>query len=533
MKAMVPQRRASSLVGVKAMVPQRRASIAKAHRMKVARAVLADGQQSKVPPRLAEIPDNGDDVLHVASMRGELADNARPSPFCIDNNGGVGFVDDNDRVRIHALEYASSESAGSSCQEGIFVNDESCIPIPPYAVRSGPRKTIYYDPTTVRAAIVTCGGLCPGLNDVVRQLVLSLGDYGVSIDARKQGGASHDPTDSTVLGIYYGFAGFYDADTPPDHLTREDVDGIQLRGGTMLGTSRGGSDMPRIVEQIERMHINMLFVVGGNGGHAGANAIHAELQQKGITCSVIGVPKSIDNDILVIDKCFGFDTAVEQAVSAIYSAKVEASSARNGVGVVKLMGRQSGFIAMAASMASGEVDLCLIPEIPFEMDGAMHHIERIVRKRGHAVVVVAEGAGQDILDGHHETDASGNPVLKDVGPYLRDAIKAHFKEIGDRADVKYIDPSYIIRAAPTIPSDKIYCQILAQGAVHAAFAGVTAATVGLVNGHYVWLPIETVIQAPRVVDPRGRMWGRLLAQTKQPAWGTLESANPVGTVDYN
>ncbi|XRB06807.1 ATP-dependent 6-phosphofructokinase [Pycnococcus provasolii] len=456
-----------------------------------------------------------EEVLQIETLRATLE--PRPSPFTVDNNGGIGFCSDNDRIVIHSLEYASQESAGASCgQGGIFLDEETCMPIPKYALRSGPRKTIYHDPSTVRCAIVTCGGLCPGLNDVVRQLVLSLEDYGVG-----------EHNDSTILGIYYGLGGFLDHSMPPAHLNYLAVDGIQERGGTLLGTSRGGADIPAIADQIEKMHLDMVFVIGGNGGNRAALAIHRELRKReNPKCCVIGIPKSIDNDILLIDRCFGFDTAVEQAVSAIYAANVEATSARNGVGVVKLMGRQSGYIAMYASMASGEVDLCLTPEVPFEMDGALHHIEQVVHRRGHAVVVVAEGAGQDLLGNNHnngydvKTDASGNPILQDIGPYIRDAIKAHFRSTGSHADVKYIDPSYIIRAASTNPADKLYCQILAQGAVHAAFSGCSGVTTGLVNGHYVWVPIETVVEKPRKVDIRGRMWARLLAMTKQPAWGT-------------
>lgn len=241
----------------------------------------------------------------------------------------------------------------------------------------------------------------------------------------------------------------------------------------------------------------MLFVVGGNGGNAGAAAIQKELQEQGVCCSVVGVPKSIDNDILLIDKCFGFDTAVEEAQRALLAAKIEASSARRGIGIVKLMGRQSGFIAMQASLASGVVDACLIPEVPFRLEGPtglFAYLERVIEAKGHCVICVAEGAGQDILhDGSEGKDASGNPILKDVGIWLKKEIKAHF---GD-ADLKYIDPTYMIRAIPTTSTDRIYCKVLAHQAVHAAFAGYTSACVGLVNTHYAILPISVIVQAPR------------------------------------
>jgi len=381
--------------------------------------------------------------------------------------------------------------------------EQLSIPLPPWAIRAGARKTIYFDPSQVTAAIVTCGGLCPGLNDVVAGIVNKLTDYGVP--------------EGKILGIKYGFRGFYDSAIKPVVLTKKTVDGIQLQGGTILGTSRGGANMREIVKRIDMWGIDMLFVVGGNGGNAGANAINAMCQQHEVNCCVVGVPKSIDNDILLIDKCFGFDTAVEEAQRALLAAKTEASSARKGIGLVKLMGRQSGFIAMQASMASGVVDACLIPEVPFKVtgeNGLCKYLDAVIKYKGHCVVCVAEGAGQDLLDdgGSTGTDASGNPILKDIGLYLKNEFKTYFKD----ADIKYIDPTYMIRAIPTTSNDRIYCKILAHNAVHAAFAGYTGLTVGLVNTHYVYLPIPVVIQAPRKVDPRGKAWNRLRASIGQP-----------------
>jgi 6-phosphofructokinase 1 len=287
----------------------------------------------------------------------------------------------------------------------------------------------------------------------------------------------------------------------------------------MLGTSRGGANIKEIVRRIDLWGLNMVFVVGGNGGNAAAHAIAEECQAQGVVCSVIGVPKSIDNDILLVDRCFGFESAVEEAQRALLAAKVEASSAHNGLGLVKLMGRQSGFIAMQSSMSSGVVDVCLIPEIKFEMRKLCEYIAKVFEKKGHCVVCVAEGAGQDILDSEGSkgtTDASGNPILSDIGVYLKSELKRYFKEHKTDADIKYIDPSYMIRSVPTISNDRIYCAVLAQSAVHAAFAGFTDATVAMVNTHYVYLPISTVIQAPRLVNPKGRRWNRLITANGQP-----------------
>lgn len=458
-----------------------------------------------------------DDVLECPDLRDVLT--ARPSPFVVHNNFGGGFVSDGDRVALSSMRFASGMSAGaaermvadaSAAHPGPAVNwmeaslEQLSTPLPPWAIRAGARETVYHDPKHVTAAIVTCGGLCPGLNDVVAGLVNKLTDYGVP--------------EGNVLGIRYGFRGFYDKTHKPIVLTKSVVDGIQLQGGTILGTSRGGANIKEIVKRLDMWGVDMLFVVGGNGGNAGANAIQQKCAESDVACNVIGVPKSIDNDILLIDKCFGFDTAVEEAQRALLAAKVEASSARNGIGLVKLMGRQSGFIAVQASMASGVVDAVLIPEVPFKIDGPtglMAYLRGVVEKKGHAVVCLAEGAGQDILDDHSSnggTDASGNPILKDIGLYMRDQVKAHFKD----ADVKYIDPSYIIRSIPTTSNDRIYCKILAHNAVHAAMAGYTGITVGLVNTHYVYLPIPVIISAPRKVDPRGKAWNRLRASIGQP-----------------
>ncbi|KAL4423922.1 hypothetical protein ABPG75_001223 [Micractinium tetrahymenae] len=457
-----------------------------------------------------ETPDASDEVLECPTLRHLLR--PRPSPFVVNNNFGGGFVSDEDRVALSAIKFASGESAGAKC---ISSDDggsdrwleasmeQLCVPLPPWGLRAGARETIWFNPAEVHAAIVTCGGLCPGLNDVVQGLVSKLTDYGVP--------------EGHILGIRYGFRGFYDRKAKPIVLTKKTVEGIQLEGGTMLGTSRGGADMKQIVKQIDLWGIDMVFVVGGNGGNAGAAAIQEELEKNNIICSVVGVPKSIDNDILLIDKTFGFDTAVEEAQRALLAAKVEASSAYRGIGLVKLMGRQSGFIAMQASMASGVVDICLIPEVPFKLageNGMLAYLEKVLTEKGHAVVCVAEGAGQDILgaEDDRKCDASGNPILKDVGPWLKSEIKKYFKD----ADVKYIDPSYLIRSIPTISGDRIYCKVLAHNAVHAAFAGYTGVTMGLVNTHYCYLPIRTVIQAPRRVDPRGKTWNRLRVSIGQP-----------------
>ncbi|PIA62658.1 hypothetical protein AQUCO_00200579v1 [Aquilegia coerulea] len=369
--------------------------------------------------------------------------------------------------------------------------------------RAGPRKKIYYEPGAVKAGIVTCGGLCPGLNDVIRQIVFTLDIYGVK----------------NIVGIPFGYRGFFDKSLSEIPLSRQVVQNINLAGGSLLGVSRGSASTGEIVDSIQARRIDMLFILGGNGTHAGAHAIHEECRKRKLKVSVVCVPKTIDNDILLMDKTFGFDTAVEEAQRAINSAYIEAHSAYHGIGLVKLMGRSSGFIAMHASLSSGQIDVCLIPEVPFNLEGpygVLKHLEQLIQTKGSAVVCVAEGAGQNLLETSNATDASGNIVLGDIGVHIQQKIKTHFKGIGVHADVKYIDPTYMIRAIRANASDAILCTVLGQNAVHGAFAGFSGITVGLCNTHYVYLPIPEVITSPRCVNPNSRMWHRCLTSTGQP-----------------
>ncbi|XP_047312895.1 ATP-dependent 6-phosphofructokinase 5, chloroplastic-like [Impatiens glandulifera] len=302
-------------------------------------------------------------------------------------------------------------------------------------------------------------------------------------------------------------------------LSRKVVQNIHLSGGSLLGVSRGGPSVSSIVDNMQVNGINMLFVLGGNGTHAGANAIHNECRKRRLKVSVVGVPKTIDNDILFMDKTFGFDTAVEEAQRAINAASIEANSAYHGIGIVKLMGRSSGFIAMQASLASGQIDICLIPEVEFQLHGphgVLSHLNYLIKTKGSAVLCVAEGAGQEFLKKTNCKDASGNVQLGDIGVYITQQTKDYFKEMDMPADVKYIDPTYMIRACRANASDGILCTVLGQNAVHGAFGGYSGITVGICNTHFVYLPIPEVISYPRIVDPNSRMWHRCLTSTGQP-----------------
>ena len=372
--------------------------------------------------------------------------------------------------------------------------------------KAGPREYIYFSPDEVKAGICTCGGLCPGLNDVIRAVVRCLCNrYGVR----------------DIRGFQFGYKGFFkDENYETIPLNPENVDEIHKIGGSYLGTSRGGGMRTKdIVDTLQEKGINMLFVIGGDGTQHGALAISEEVEKRGYKCSVIGIPKTVDNDFLFIDRSFGFETAVQQAKDAVASIHMEARSQINGIGLVKLMGRESGFIATAAALASHECNFCLIPEVPFEMEGPngfLSHLEKRLEKRHHAVIIVAEGAGQELLTKTNQTDASGNIKLADIGVFLRDQINAYFKKKNIEINLKYIDPGYQIRAAVTTASDSIYCERLGNNAVHAAMAGKTKMVVGLVHEKFVHIPINMVIASRNVVDPEGALWRDTLDATSQP-----------------
>ncbi|KAH7572202.1 hypothetical protein JRO89_XS04G0219300 [Xanthoceras sorbifolium] len=426
--------------------------------------------------------------------------------------------------------------------------------------RAGPRQKVYFDSDEVHACIVTCGGLCPGLNTVIREIVCGLYHmYGVK----------------RVLGIDGGYRGFYAKNTI--NLTPKVVNDIHKRGGTIIGTSRGGHDTSKIVDSIQDRGINQVFIIGGDGTQKGASVIFEEIRKRGLKVAVAGIPKTIDNDITVIDKSFGFDSAVEEAQRAINAAHVEAGSMENGIGVVKLMGRYSvstfkifwkclgiefscafpfsklcylyavlsltenksnhshrrnlnlvsgaGFIAMYATLASRDVDCCLIPESPFYLEGPgglLEFIDRRLKENGHMVIVIAEGAGQELVSEsmHSATqqDASGNKLLQDVGLWLSQRIKDYFKQRKMVLNLKYIDPTYMIRAIPSNASDNVYCTLLAQSAVHGAMAGYTGFTVGLVNGRQTYIPFYRIIEKQNKVVITDRMWARLLSSTNQPSF---------------
>jgi len=402
----------------------------------------------------------------------------------------VQFVDDDDRVLYHSdlKKILSILEKGNS---------------PPGFEMGGPREKIYFDPSKLKCGIVTCGGICPGLNDVIRAIVLSLfHHYGVK----------------NVFGFRYGFEGLSsDHHHPIIELTPDAVADIQRAGGTILGSSRGPQDVPDMVDTLDRMNVRILFAIGGDGTLRGAHAIAEEIAERNLKISIIGVPKTIDNDISYLNKSFGFETAVGESRTAVYSAHAEASGARNGIGLVKLMGRESGLIAANASLANSDVNFCMVPEVTFKLEPFLEALKARLESRGHSVIVVAEGAGQELMTATDEQDASGNIRFQDIGLFLKEKINEYFNQINFEINLKYIDPSYTIRSMPANPHDSVFCLLLGHNAVHAGMASRTDMLVGYWNGEYTHVPIPLAVSKRKRIDPSGRLWSSVLESTGQPA----------------
>ncbi len=427
-------------------------------------------------------------------------------------------------VQIDSLGPCSYPSPRRLPGEGSFVEDSEgtlvCTKVedhqrvtangesPPAFEIAGPREQLFFEPGKSTCGVVTCGGLCPGLNNVIRAIALSAHHlYGVP----------------RILGFRFGYQGLSSqAVEEPIALTTKVVDRIHERGGTLLGSSRGPQDPDDMVDTLLRHGVNMLFVIGGDGTLRGGGQLAECIARRGEAISVVGVPKTIDNDLDWMVRSFGFTTAVEEARNAVAAAHAEAKGALNGVGLVKLMGRHSGFIAAHAALASNDVNFCFIPEVPFTLDGPggfLAALEQRLEQRQHAVVVVAEGAGQELLQADETgKDASGNARLEDIGTYLRDRITAYLSERKMDHTVKYIDPSYIIRSLPACGIDAEFCFALGQSAVDAAMAGKTNLVVGSWNGVLTHVPIALVTRKRNQIDPAGPIWRRVVGSTGQPSF---------------
>ena len=430
-----------------------------------------------------------------------LPEDVQPTDFDVERLGepqlesklrNVLFMNDDERVAYYSDPRANAD---------IIAKGET----PPAFIPAGPRRLLYHDAAWTRAAIVTCGGLCPGLNDVIKALVNTLyHSYGVD----------------NVFGIPYGYRGLVPKyGLRPIKLDPDVVDTIHENGGSILGSSRGMQPTEEIIKTLDRLNINLLFTIGGDGTQRGAQVIAAAAREKGLPLSVVGIPKTIDNDLSFMERTFGFETAVYAAAPVISCAHDEANGAYNGIGLVRLMGRDSGFIAASASLANSVVNFCLVPEVPFTLEGErgfLPALERRLKEKHHAVIVVAEGAGQHLFEQQAaEQDASGNILHRDIGLFLKEHIGSYLKKRDIDHAIKYFDPSYSIRSVPARGTDAIFCLYLAQHAVHAAMAGMTNVVVGFWHGRFVCIPAALTTRERRRIDLRGQLWQSVLQVTGQ------------------
>ncbi len=417
---------------------------------------------------------------------------ATPVKSHFQGDGDANFISDSDRVVVDVTIPSLKR----------FIESGNT---PPAFEIAGPREKIYFDPSKVRCALVTCGGLCPGLNDIIRAIVLQM-YYGYGV--------------RNIYGIRYGLQGFI-----PEYghdmidLNPDAVCDILDMGGSILGSSRGPQPIEAIVDCLERMNIGILFMIGGDGTLVAASKIAGSIAERKLKISVIGIPKTIDNDIMMVSRSFGFDTAVDEATRAIQGAHNEAQGYPNGIGLIKLMGRHSGFIATTATLARQDVNFVLIPEIDIDLEGEnglLRNLERRLELRGHAVIVVAEGFGQGFFeDAGQELDASGNVKLKDIGLFLKDRIKAYFQEKNINISLKYIDPSYMIRSMPANANDSVFCGFLGRSAVHAGMAGKTEMLISRWNNFFVHVPMRLSAGKRKRVSPDGKLWSTVLEATGQ------------------
>ncbi len=430
--------------------------------------------------------------LNIKTLGEPLYDS--PLNLCdTDGRGVYNFVKDDERV----LVINSQKEFDKWNKEGIQI---------PSFEKAGPREKVFFAPGHTKSAVVTCGGLCPGLNSVIRALAYM--NY-------------YRYHNQFTYGIQYGYEGFVQSyGHGVINLDPETVEHIHKIGGTMLGSSRGPQDSGLIVDKLQKLGVNILYTIGGDGTLRGARDIAQEIERRGLNISVIGIPKTIDNDVLYTDRSFGFETAFSKACEAIDVAHVEAKGAYNGIGIVKVMGRSSGFVAANATIASNDVNFCLIPEVEFQLDGPGGFLEVLknrLNKSHHAVILVAEGAGQNFFDDTNQAhDASGNKKLFDIGLHLKERIKEYMAKNNVPTTVKYIDPSYIIRSTEPTPNDSLYCFQLAQHAVHAGMAGKTDLVIGNYNGEFVHLPMELITSAQKHLDTSSDLWLSVLETTGQP-----------------
>jgi 6-phosphofructokinase 1 len=433
--------------------------------------------------------------MNLQSVKTKIRTLGKPtitSPLLLHGKSSHDFISEDERVLLEV----SLKNIEKMISEGRT---------PASFEKAGPRKKIYFDTSKIKCGIVICGGLCPGLNDVIRSVVHEL-YFRYNVE--------------NVFGIKYGLQGFI-PEFGHDYLrlTPERVENILEIGGSILCSSRGEQDIGEVVDSLERMNINVLFMIGGDGTLKAGVAISDEITRRNLKIGVIGIPKTIDNDISLVERSFGFDTAVDIASNAIKSTHNEAKDYPNCVGIIKLMGRQSGFIAATAALAQQEANFVLVPEVDFKFEGKnglLAKLEKRLEERKHAVIVVAEGAGQYFFnDIDEKRDISGNIIFNDIGVYLKETINNHFEKLNKKISIKYIDPSYMIRSVRAIGNDRVFCSILGRDAVHAGIAGKTKMLISYWNNNFVHVPMEASKGIRKHINPNGKLWQTVMDATGQ------------------
>jgi len=337
-----------------------------------------------------------------------------------------------------------------------------------------------------RLLVATGGGDCPGLNAVIRAIVKR----------------ADQEADWEVVGSVEAFNGILTDPPQVVRLTNRDVSGIQNRGGTILKTTSKGGPFAwptqhadgswtledRSAEMLERLvdplHVDGVISIGGEG----SMDIAQKLYERGM--NVIGIPKTIDNDLTSTDVTFGFQTAVEIATDAVDKLITTAAS-HNRLMILEVMGRHAGWIGLSAALAGG-ADVALIPEIPYDVEKVAEKIKhRMANGRGYAIVVIAEGAtpvGGGQTARKSDQIGYGNEILGGVGHRLLGELKDHVD-----VEARVVILGHLQRGGTPVAYDRILGTQFGVKAVELALAGDYGKMVAYRTPHVVSVPIKDAI----------------------------------------
>jgi 6-phosphofructokinase 1 len=443
---------------------------------------------------------------------------------------------------------------------------------------AGPRNMLRFPghhKKLLKVGVLVSGGIAPGINAVISGIVQRHVLYHTPqiTDLRVPGKTPRSYT-LQVFGFRNGFAGLlagddvtvlYDSDSPDEKL-RAHLRRIANRGGSEIGTSRYDDllstadpdkrekDLDQVAENLANRHFDILYVIGGDGSMRAAHATWKRSRDNGKSLSVIGVPKTMDNDILWVWQSFGFLSAVEKAREALQQLHTEATS-NPRLCVVQLFGSDSGFVVSHAALASGVCDAALIPEVPFTMKKLADYITERLSKRfrpgaggqsPYGMIVMAETAvPQDAEDylSDPEVDLDENEKaaiqafvskgcrvhgqtpdelrtggLKVVSRVLQKRIREMKVDDAYWADFRVFtnEPRHLLRAIPPSASDVAFGQRLGVLAVDNAMAGYTDFMISQWMTEYVLVPLDLVVLGRKRVPPNGIFWKSVVASTGQP-----------------